>query len=134
MYLSELSIGEKKNFLELAHYAMGLNGQFKEEEKEIYKSFVYECDLTSYSLDKQEKIDTVIKVLAKSESKNKRIVLIELFGILLADGEVCSDEADYMDKVALTFDIQDYELKKIQRWVEAMNDLVKEGYNLLNKG
>lgn len=134
MYLSELSIGEKKNFLELAHYAMGLNGQFKEEEKEIYKSFVYECDLPKYSLEKQEKIDSVIKVLAKSEHKNKRIILIELFGILLSDGEICRDEASYMDKVSLSFDIQDFELKKIQRWVEAMNDLVKEGYNLLNKG
>jgi hypothetical protein len=133
MYLNELSIGEKKNFLELAHYAMGLNGEFKDEEQEIFQSFVYECDLPSYSLDKQEKIDTVIKVLAKSEAKNKRIVLIELFGILLADGEVCDAESKYMDKVSLAFDFQDYELKKIQRWVEAMNDLVKDGYSLINK-
>jgi hypothetical protein len=133
MYLSELSIGEKKNFLELAHFAMGLNGEFKDEEKEIYESFVYECELPSYSLNKQEKIDSAIKVLAKSEQKNRRIVLMELYGILLADSDVCDAEAEYMDKVSLAFDIQDYELKRIQRWVEAMTDLVKEGYSLLNK-
>jgi len=133
MYLSELSIGEKKNFLELAHYAMGLNGEFKEEEKEIFQSFVYECELPNYSLEKQEKIDSVIKVLAKSESRNKRILLIELFGILLADGEVCDEEAQYMNKIGLAFDIEDYEIRKIQRWVEAMTDLVKEGYTILNK-
>jgi len=133
MYLNELSIGEKKNFLELAHYAMGLNGEFKDEEQEIYQSFVYECDLPKYSLEKQEKIDSVIKVLAKSVPRNKRILLIELFGILLADGEICDSEAQYMDKVGLALDIEDYEVKKIQRWVEAMTDLVNEGYNILNK-
>ncbi|MBB1406103.1 hypothetical protein H5079_10795 [Pseudoalteromonas sp. SG44-5] len=134
MYLSELSIGEKKNFLELAYYAMGLNGELKEEEKEIFQSFVYECELPKYSLEKQERIDSVIKVLAKSETRNKRILLIELFGILLADGEVCDAEAQYMDKIGLAFDIDNYEIRKIQRWVEAMTDLVNEGYNILNKG
>jgi len=133
MYLSELSIGEKKNFLELARFSMGLNGEFKDEEQEVYQSFVYECALPNYSLEKQEKIDSVIKVLAKSEARNRRIVLIELFGILLADGDICDAEAQYMDKVSLAFDIEDYEVRKIQRWVEAMTDIVNEGYNILNK-
>lgn len=133
MYLSELNIGEKKNFLEITKYAMGLNGEYKEEELEVFVSFAYECGLSSYNLQKQDSIESVIKVLAKSETKMKRIVLIELFGVLLADGEVCEKEERFMAKLANAFNIESYEYKRYQRWVEAMNDIVREGYNLINK-
>lgn len=133
MYLSELNIGEKKNFLELARYSMRLNGQLKSEEREIYQSFVQECGLLEYQLEKQDNISSVVKVLSKSSEKHKRIILVELFGILLADGEVCANEQGFMDKLAKYFVIESYEMKKIQRWVEAMNDLVTEGYALIDK-
>jgi len=133
MFLSELNSGEKKNFLEVAKFSMGLDGIHKEEEKMIFNSFVHECDLADYSLQKQDNIDSAIKVLAKSQTKNKKILLIELFGILLSDGDVCEEEAAFMDKLATTFGFEEYQVRKIQRWVEAMNDIVEEGYNLINK-
>ena len=133
MYLSELNVGEKKNFLELAKYSMGLNGEHKEEELEVFTSFIHECGLSSYDLQKQDNIESVIKVLAKSETKMKRIVLMELFGVLLADGDICEAEDAFMAKLANTFNIESYEYKRYQRWVEAMNDIVSEGYNLINK-
>lgn len=134
MYLSELNIGEKKNFLELAKYAMSLNGEYKEEELEIYNSFVHECGFESYQTVKQQDIESVIKVLIKAKEKSKRIVLVELFGILLADNEVCEDEQVFIDNLASSFEIDRYETKRYQRWVEAMNDLVNEGYSLIVKG
>jgi hypothetical protein len=134
MYLTELNIGEKKNFLELAKFAMGLNGEHKLEEQEIFSSFVHECGLQSFNPQKQDSIDSVIKVLSKSSQKAKRIVMIELFGILLADGNVCDVEADFMGQLANNFDIAAYEYQRYQRWVEAMNDIVSEGYSLIFKG
>lgn len=133
MYLSELNVGEKKNFLELAKYAMGLNGEHKEEEQEIYSSFVHECELHEYQTEKQEKIESVIKVLSKAPDKTKRIVMVELFGILLADDEVCDAEQVFIDKLATSFEFGRYEIKRFHRWVEAMNDLVAEGYSLIFK-
>ena len=84
-------------------------------------------------LQKQESIDSVIKVLAKSSAKSRKILLIELFGILLADGSVCDAEAAFMDRLAIAFNFEDYQVRKIHRWVEAMNDIVEEGYSLINK-
>lgn len=134
MYLSELNVGEKKNFLELAKHAMGLNGEHKAEEQEVFASFVHECGLQSYQAQKQDNIESVIKVLSKSSAKSKRIVMIELFGILLADGDVCEEEEAFMGKLANAFGIESYEYKRYQRWVEAMNDIVSEGYSLIFKG
>ncbi|BDP34928.1 TerB family tellurite resistance protein [Vibrio parahaemolyticus] len=133
MYLSELNIGEKKNFLELAKYAMGLNGEQKTEEQTIFQSFVQECGLTEHTLTKQDNIESVIKVLAKSKGKSKRIILVELFGILLADGEVCIEEEAFMDKLSDALAIDSFEVKKMQRWVNAMNDMVAEGYAMIDK-
>lgn len=134
MYLSELNIGEKKNFLELAKYSMGLNGEHKAEEQEVFASFIHECGMQSYQAQKQDSIESVIKVLSKSSSKSKRIIMIELFGILLADGDVCEEEDAFMGILANAFEIESYEYKRYQRWVEAMNDIVNEGYNLIYKG
>lgn len=134
MYLSELNIGEKKNFLELAKFAMGLDGEHKAEEQSVFTSYIQECGLQNYDLQKQDNIDGVIKVLCKSSVQTKRIVMIELFGILLADGDVCDDEEAFMGKLANAFGIEPYEFKRYQRWVEAMNDIVSEGYNLIYKG
>lgn len=134
MYLSELNIGEKKNFLELAKHAMGLNGEHKAEEQEVFASFIHECGLQGYQAQKQDNIESVIKVLSKSSAKSKRIVMIELFGILLADGDVCEEEEAFMGKLANAFSIESYEYKRYQRWVEAMNDIVSEGYSLIFKG
>lgn len=134
MYLSDLNIGEKKNFLELAKYSIGLNGENKPEEQIVYQSYVQECGLADYSISKQDNIDSAIKVLTKSNNKSKRIILLELYGILLADGEVCQAESEFMQKLSCDFTIDDYETKKIQRWVCAMNDLASEGYALIEKG
>ncbi|PFG45448.1 tellurite resistance protein TerB [Vibrio sp. ES.051] len=133
MYLSELNIGEKKNFLELAKFSMGLDGEQKTEEQEVYQSFVQECGLTEYELKKQDNIQSVIKVLSKSKNKSKRIVLLELYGILLADGDVSKEESDFMTELSNQLSIEEYESKKIQRWVSAMNDMVSEGYAMIDK-
>ena len=133
MYLSELNIGEKKNFVELAKYAMGVNGEHKPEEIEVYQSFLHECELIDFQLDKQDKIESVIKVLGRSSLKSKRIVLIELFGILFADGEICEAEEVFLEQVIGAFEIADYEAKRFQRWVVAMNDMVNEGFAMINK-
>ncbi|OIM99600.1 hypothetical protein BFR57_03275 [Idiomarina sp. MD25a] len=132
MFLSELNIGERKNFLELAHYSMGLNGEHKDVESMVFNSFVHECDLTGYTLQKQDKIDSIVKVLSKSSDKHKKILLIELYGILLADGEVCMSESEFMQYLANAFGFGQSEVDELQSWVEQMNSLVEKGYELLN--
>ncbi|WP_371377697.1 TerB family tellurite resistance protein [Thalassotalea aquiviva] len=133
MYLSELNIGEKKNFLELAHYTMGLNGSHKFEEQQVLSAFEQECQLKGYKPQKQNEIDNVIKVISKASCRTRKIYVIELFGIMLADGNVCEDESNFMTELGKHFDIDEYELRKIKRWVINMNELVLEGYQILKK-
>lgn len=131
MFLTELNLNDRKDFLDLAFYAMGLNGEHKEDEIEVFGAFVHECELQEYEPENQENIKVSIKKLSKKGVKVKKIVLIELLGILLADGEICDAEAEFLDVLGHKFEFEPYEVKRIQRWVENMNDLVAEGYRML---
>lgn len=131
MYLDLLNKEEQQDFLELARYSMGRNGRHKQEEEEVLLGYKYECQLVEYKEYRQEDIDKIIKNLSASTKKVKKIILIELFGILLADGEVCEQESEFIDMLSNEFQIKEYEVGRIQRWVEAMNDIVQEGYELI---
>lgn len=132
MYLSVLTKDERKDFLNLAKHSMGLNGQFKDEEMEMYHSFVHECELHGYQAKTEEDhVQKSITAFSSKECTTKRAVLIELFGILLADEEICDAERKFMDKLTIAFDFAEYEVKKIERWVLSMNDLVREGYKMV---
>ena len=54
-------------------------------------------------------------------------------GIFQADGEICNKETEFLNKLSREFNIEEYEVKRIKRWVEAMNDSVQEGYELISK-
>lgn len=131
MYLSELNASEKYNFLELAFYAMGVNGTHKESEKEILEAFFQECNVGEYKISNQENISSVIEKISASKETTRKIIILELFGVLLADGEYCDAEKTFMEGLAESLDIDSYLLKKIKRWVQAMNDLVGEGYSMI---
>lgn len=131
MFLTELTLNDRKDFLDLAYFAMGINGEYKEDEKQIFDAFIHECELSEYEPENQDNIKIKIKKLSKKSSKVKRIVLIELMGILLADGEICDAEAEFLDTLGSKFEFESYEVKRVQRWVENMNDLVSEGYRMI---
>lgn len=133
MYLDLLNKQEQEDFLELARYSMGLDGEHKPEEEAILTSYKFECQNVDYTAYRQDQINKIIVSLKASTKKVKKIVLIELFGILLADGEVCDEEAKFVDTLAEAFRIQEYEVKRMQRWVEAMNDIFQEGFELISR-
>lgn len=134
MFLATLENNERKLFLNLAYHAMGLNGEMKEEELEIYQSFQHECNLHNYkAADDTQALESSISDISKLSREKKNAIFIELFGILLADDEICDAERDFMDQLTKAFDYEDFEVKRIERWVLAMNDLVREGYRLVEK-
>ena len=132
MFLNILSKEERKHFLNLAFHLMQRDGESKEEELSIYEAFVHECELNGYqALTSEKHIAQSITQLAAKEPSARRAVLIELFGIMFADHEACDAERDFMNRVVESFDMESFEVRKIERWVLAMNDMVSEGYRMV---
>lgn len=133
MFLYLLNKVEQENFLELAAYAIELDTVGREQEAKILESYKYECQLIDYKIKKQDAIEDVIDFFKLATKKTKKIILLEFIGILLADGTISEEESTFLDKLSLELDVDNYEVKKTKRWVEAMNDIVKEGYLIISK-
>lgn len=132
MFLNQLLEVSKKNFLILAKHAMGLNGELKDEELEIYTSFQHECDLSDYDPEVNEKgLREAITSLSGRDMTIRKVVMIELLGIMLADGEICESEQEFVNQLSVSFDLEGYQIKRMERWVAGMNDIVEEGYRIV---
>ena len=132
MFLNLLEKEERKHFLNLARYAMSLNGEDKEEEIQVYQSFMHECELHGYQAKTStEQIKKSIEKLSNHNQASMRAVMIEICGIVLADNDICEKERAFLNRLALAFDMETFEVRKIERWVAAMNDLVTEGYQMV---
>jgi uncharacterized tellurite resistance protein B-like protein len=133
MYLHLLSKPEQELFLELAHHAMFTDKKVSVDEKEIFDTYVHECQLFEYTLQHKEDLDYVLNELAKSKKMAKKLILVELLGVVLADDEYNELEKEFIEKTANAFGVNDYELSRLQRWVEDFNDIVERGFELVNK-
>lgn len=133
MYLNALNNKEKESFLKLAHYSMEIDGVIKDEEKAILKNFIFECQLIDYDISYDENIDVIADTLTVSSTKVKKIIILELLGVLLADGDYHETEQGFIKNLAEKFNVKDFEVNRMERWVEAFNDMVREGYSLVIK-
>ncbi|AFL69629.1 TerB family tellurite resistance protein [Sulfurospirillum barnesii] len=134
MYLHLLKEEEQEDFLELAYHLMGIDGMHQDEEVIVFESYKHECSLEEYIISKQNDLESVIANLKNTSSKTKRIILIELFEILLTDGEVHENEKTFINHLASEFKVSSEELEKINKWTLAMDHIVKLGYTIINKG
>ncbi|MFT6449255.1 MAG: hypothetical protein ACJAW8_001616 [Oleispira sp.] len=134
MFLSQLLEVSKKNFLILAKHSMGLNGEFKDEELEIYTSFQHECELPDYDPEvNAEGLAEAITSLSGRDMTIRKVVMIELLGIMLADGVICESEQEFVNQLSVSFDLEGYQIKRMERWVSGMNDIVEEGYRIVGE-
>lgn len=132
MFLDQLLEVSKKNFLVLAKHAMGLNGELKEKEVEIFTSFQHECDLSEYDPEVNEvNLADAITSLSGREINIRKIVMIEILGIMMADGDICEAEQKFISHLSASFELESYQVARMERWVAGMNDIVEEGYRII---
>lgn len=132
MFLDGLNDKEKEKFLELAHLAIQVDGQIKESELNMFDMFKREMGKTEYII-KHENLDSLVMFFDMQTKKSKKIVLFELAGALLSDDEYDEAEEKWFIDIGKKWGFRDSELKKIVRWVEDFNDLLKEGLNFIER-
>lgn len=123
---------ERKNFLELAHIAMNLSDDDKKEEVAVVHSFRREMELDDYEMVNKS-LEDLIMAFNSSVKKVKRVVIIELAGVLDADEEIDDKEENWINKLGKDLGFREAELRKLIRWTQDFNDLLQEGYSYINK-
>ena len=132
MFLTMLNEKERKNFLELAHIAMNLDEGDKKEEAAVVHSFRREMELDDYEIANKS-LEELVMAFNSSIKKVKRVVIIELAGVLDADEEIDNKEEKWINKLGKDLDFREAELRKLIRWTQDFNDLLQEGYSYINK-
>ncbi len=132
MFLNMLNEREGKNFLELAKIAMTVNGEIKDTEKAIFETYRMELNLPDYEI-KDKELKDIVMAFKGSEKSKKRAIIMELAGVLDADGEVDENEENWILKLGKDWDFRENEIKKMTRWTQDFNDLLLEGYEYINK-
>ena len=85
MFLNELKEGEKELFLELCVHAANANGLFVGEEKDLLKAYCAEMQMQVPSVIEETGEDAIIKKLKKASLESKKIIVLEIIGLLQAE-------------------------------------------------
>lgn len=132
MYLFQLDTTERECFLELAWHLAAVDGQLGDAEKEIFQSYVNECELPGFK-PAGKPIGGLLDVLKQSAKDKRRIVCVELFGIVMADSRYHQRERELMKRVGEAFVIGATEMEQLKDWVARFTAIIAEGQKIIQK-
>jgi tellurite resistance protein len=108
MYLALLDKEEKELFLGLAFDLAAADGNYSDEEKAMMDAYCQEMQIT---FDKEAMVQTEDDIIAsfknKSDNKAKKILIFELIGLALADGNYDASEKALVSKLEKEFEMED---------------------------
>lgn len=133
MFLIELNDKERKNFLELAYHAMAVDNNIDPRENEIFQNFRAEMRLSEADYPIANKsVKAVITEFQASKKRVKKIVLFELWGIILADEAYSQAERELINELGAAWNLKQFEITKAKRWVQDFNEMLGEAYRFLD--
>lgn len=130
MFLVELNEHERKIFLELAYHAMSSDGQIQSEEQEVFQSYAYECEMPEYRTENVE-LPALIASAKNFTKRKRRILMLELWGMILADDQIEESEAQWMDQISQEMGFNSAQGRRIRRWAKDFLDIIGDGYRLI---
>ncbi len=125
MFLYSLDIRQRELFMELAIKAAECNGIVESEEINMLQSYGTEMGLQPiYETNKStESIVSELKEI--SDEKTKRIILFELFAILISDSCYDDKEKRFVERLGKEFSISADDRKKMLDILYEYRDVVK---------
>ena len=107
MFLNKLNYSEKKMFLNLSILAAKANDVFTYEEKALLDEYCKEMDITDVDYSSVESIENITAFFSRSEDQIKKIVILELYGLVFADGSFDDCETDFVKNFTREIGVSD---------------------------
>lgn len=126
MFLNQLSEREKKVFLELTVHVSNSNGVFADEEKAMIQEYCKEMEIKEFNMDNIVPLEEIIGEIKKSSLHIKKIILLEILGLVYADGTYDADEKSFVLNFVKEIGLSD-------ETAEAQTVVIKEYLNVLQK-
>lgn len=82
--------------------------------------------------EKLKSYETIIAELKNSQKSILKAILIEVAGVLDANGKICDDEKAWFVKLCDDLGFREFEANRIMRIVQDINDVLEEAYVFIN--
>lgn len=115
MYLDQLSDVEKQAFSRLAYLLISYYG-IDEHEQKLYCAALGEMGITEP--DVYDEIDAALEAAAFATPASRRIALLELLLLALADGDIEDEEQNMLDAIISQFGFDAETLELAWSWVK----------------
>ena len=118
MYLHLLNDTAKELFLKVAKAICSADGKFSDSERFMLVEYCKEMNMLFSAEPVSEDVTSVIKELAAAcDDKEKRIIVLELVGLSLADSEFSVDERTFLKELSSLFHISEEHVAKCEELV-----------------
>lgn len=128
MFLNRLDTREKEAFVSLAIRAAEANGQIADEEYKMIEEYCREMNIEKFDMRTTLAKEDIIKVYAGSQEQHKKIVVLELIGLMYADGDYDAEEKAFVEEIANGIGVSNDAAKKMEdvllKYVEMTKELM----------
>jgi len=131
MFLSRLTVDQKKAFLALAMKIVGADRHLDPKERQTIEGMRYEIGLWNDTDIPRGSIEELAKPFDTRQSRV--ILMIESIALALADEEFHGEEQKILRALALIFGFSEKEASAMENWVVRSKELQKEAETLMAK-
>lgn len=127
MFLNLLQESNKDLFLKLCVHASLANEIFAEEEKEMIYAYCREMNIAEHIPEETEEFDKIVDSLAvQADDVEKNIIILEILGLIKADGIYDEKEEEFMKKLVKGMKVKNDVLSKFNSLLEIYLTVCKE--------
>lgn len=123
MFLNELNKKEAIDFINIVETLAKIDDTFAQSEKELISEYIEELSLTNETIENLD-FESSVKELVSSTDRIRNIIYFELVGLALADGSYDEKEVEFLNNLAVKFNIS---TKKQKEFIDYFK-IVKEVY------
>lgn len=132
MFLNELTKNEKDSFMSLSIHAAKANGILADEEKIMLDAYCKEMELLSFDTDYIQSMEAIVDVFAQSDMHTNKIVMLELLGLVYADGEYDENEQSFINEYAMKVGISEDVVYKLTQLIKSYLEILAQITNAVS--
>jgi len=126
MFLNRLELIEKEAFVSLAVKASEANGHVADEEYQMIEEYCKEMGIAFFDAKNVKSIEEVISIYSGSSEQNKKIAVLEIIGLMFADGGYDDEEKAFVNKFAEGIGVSQDSVQKCEDALGKYIDMSRE--------
>lgn len=134
MFLKYLEEENKKRFLQLCVHAAYADEILEEAEQEMMREYCREMNIPEVIPNRDIALEKVLnEIKDNSNHKEKNIIILELLGLLKADGVYDEREKVFLKKVVDAINMKEDTVKNIEKFLDEYIEICAKLYTLIAK-